>query len=266
MAKLTLLDMVQEILSSLNGDEVNSYSDTAESNQIAQILKRKYYDIQTRGDVPEHKQLIQLTASGDTDKPVQMTIPSGVSNIYWIKYFDNNTDDSVSVPLYKYVTMLPLEQFLDYVNNFNTDEDNVESMTFTQGGFDYTFYYMTDRQPSCCTCISNQWVIFDSFDSEVDTTLQGSKTEVFAKKVPTFTMADSFVPELPDNEFSLLMNEAKALAFYELKQMPHPLADREIKRQWSAAQKNKEIFTKPTAFERLPSFGRRRGGYVGQSF
>jgi len=38
MAKKTVLDMVQDILSDMESDEVNSISDTTEALQVAQII------------------------------------------------------------------------------------------------------------------------------------------------------------------------------------------------------------------------------------
>ena len=52
--KYTLLEMTQDILSNMSSDEVNSISDTPESLQVATIIKQKYYDIVSRGDLPEH--------------------------------------------------------------------------------------------------------------------------------------------------------------------------------------------------------------------
>ena len=65
------------------------------------------------------------------------------------------------------------------------------------------------------------------------------------------------------------MNEATALAFYELKQQPHALVDRELKRQWAVAQKTKSFANRPGYFDQFPNFGRRlgSGGYaVGYPF
>lgn len=355
--------MTQDILSSMSSDEVNSISDTAESLQIANIIKTKYFDIMSRSALPENNQLFQLQPSGDNLKPVLMFIPDNVNNMEWIKYLDTNPADSPSQsqfgafshglnvnivstvpwsttstssvlvgtgtktftvaagltilvgqgavaisgassmigtvasysgttltltitsaigsgtfsswtitqntgsgfsPIYKYVTILPNDQFVDMVNNYNVQETGVGSFTFTEGAKDFIFYYRTDRQPRYCTVLSNFYVIFDSYDNTLDNTLQASKTMCYGYVVPTFSMTDSFIPQgLDDNQFPLLYNEAKALAFYELKQQPHSKAEQEIKRQWSSIQKNKSEINRPSYFDQLPSFGRmpRTGGY-----
>lgn len=342
MATPTLLSMTQDILSALSSDEVSSISDTVESLQVANIIKNKYYDMVARSDPPKQDQLFQLTASGDSAKPTLMTMPSTVTRVNWIKYYNsspNNTPsdsedidwtttsstsntigtgsftftvgsglsavagDAVTITSgsnsmygtvtsyssttmvvsitstigsgtytswnlinqgqtgaqgYMDVQMMDIEPFLTYVNHYNPAEDNVGSYTFTQGGNSFTFYFYNDRQPSCCTVLSNYYVIFDAYDSLYDSTLQASKTLVFGQKTPAFTLSDAFVPELSDVEFPLLMNEAKSTAFFELKQQQHPQAEREIRRQWSTVSKNKNIAQKPTAFERLPNFGRRK--------
>ena len=48
MAKLTVLEIVQNILSDLNSEEVNSISDTIEADQVAEIVKTTYLDLVPR--------------------------------------------------------------------------------------------------------------------------------------------------------------------------------------------------------------------------
>lgn len=177
------------------------------------------------------------------------------------------TNAATIAPGYCYVTILPTVQFINMVNSFNPTESNVESFTFsdTSNNFpgDFTFYYKNDRQPCYCTIISNLYVIFDSFDNTQDSTLQGSKTMAWGRIIPHFSMVDSFIPDLAEEQFQLLVNEATALAFFELKQQPHQLAIQEANRGWSNVQKNKAVINRPTYFNELPNFGRRSGVYYG---
>lgn len=288
MATQTLLTMVQNILSEMSSDEVNSISDTTESLQVANIVQTKFYDIIARGTFPLDNQLFQLNPSNDSTKPTLMLVPAGIGQIQWIKYFDASTQDDQQVDQfgsyhdtntdiipgnsgsgtsavagYKYVTMLPIDQFIDFTSRFNPTDSDVQSFEFSEGGPSFTFYYKNDHQPSYCTVLSNTYVLFDSYNNVFDTTLQASNTMCFGQVLPVFELVDTFTPQLNDNQFSLLLNEAKALAFYNLKQMPHALADREIQRQWAVAQKTKSISNRPSYFDELSNFGRvpRTGGY-----
>jgi hypothetical protein len=256
----TLLDMTQEVLSALSSDEVNSIGDTTESMHVATIIKRKTLDIWSRSQMPEREQLIQLVASNDTDFPVLMTAPDEADKIQWIKYFNSDDSDDTSPPGYQYVNIYPIQQFLDWTNRFDPNEDEIESFTFTNDLNDfpgnYTFYFKNNKQPECCTVISNKYVIFDSYDNELDDTLQTSKTMCLGQVRPVFYMEDTFSPQLSPAQYSLLINEAKALAFLELKQISHPKAEQEIQRQWSVLQKDKRIEGN-SYFDQLPNYGRR---------
>lgn len=358
--KLTLLDYVQSILSSLSSDEVNSISDTTESMQVAEIVRTTYFNMLVRSGIKEHDQLVQLDPSLDITKPVIMYVPDGVKKINWIKYFNssitadtNTSSHGINVDItptfntdwtttsttnltigtgtkvftvassslditagdyfvaaytsgtsnymtgtvtsyvgttltvnvtftngsgtysnwtlsgglltsgvqgYQYVTILPVQQFIEMTNSFNIDNNNVESFVFTNdlNGFPgtFTFYYKTDKQPQYCTVISNYYVIFDGYDSTLDTTLQDSKVMAEGQVIPTFTMADNFIPDLSEDQVPLLLNEAKSLAFFELKQSVHSKAEQESKRQWSSLQRDKAVVNRPTAFDQLPNFGR----------
>lgn len=367
--RMTLLDYVQNILSSLSSDEVNTISDTTEAQQVAEIVRTTYFNIIARAGIPTHKQLVQLDPSIDINSPVIMYVPDGIKKIDWLKYFNsslsssdtNTSSHGVNVDIvpnfntswsttstssvtigtgtkvftvassslditvgdyvvasytsgttnymvgsvtdytgttltisvssvngsgtyanwsiaggtqqispigYQYVTILPAQQFIEMTNTFNPSNDNVESFTFNNSinGFPgtFTFYYKTDKQPQYCTVISNYYVVFDGYDSSLDSTLQNSKTMASGDVVPTFTMTDTFIPDLPEDQVPLLLNEAKSLAYFELKQSAHPKAEQEAKRQWSSLQRNKAVVNSPTAFEQLPNFG--RPGMMNSSF
>jgi len=281
--KLTNLEYVQNILSSLGSDEVNSVSDTTESLQVLEILKTTYYNVLSRSSLPEHTQLIQLDPSLDATIPVLMYIPNGVKRIEWLKYFDNNNLPNVDnpngyihdlnldivpmagvpgpMPGYSYVTILPIQQFVDMTNTLNPSLTNVDAFTFTDSKNSlpgtYTFYYRNDKQPQFCTIISDYYVIFDSFDTMVDSTLQSSKTMAYGEVTPVWSNADNFVPNIDEDQVPLLLNEAKSLAYFELKQSAHPKAEQFAKRQWSAYQKHKSVSERPSSFDALPNFGRR---------
>lgn len=249
MSKYTLLDMTQMILSRMDSDEVNSIGDTTESRQVAEVIRAAYNNIIARSDLPEHKKLIQLTSSLDATKPVMMLKPSNVVKLEWVKY---DVSENTS-PDYNYVTLVPLEQFLDTIHRFDPDADNVSIFDFN----DFAFYYQTDIRPKFCTVLEDQYVIFDAFNSAIENTLQETKTLCSALVRPIFNMTDSFVPEIDESQFPLLVNEAVALAFFELKQTVHEPAVRESRRQWVSIQRTKDL-VKPNPLDAFANFARRR--------
>ncbi len=193
---------------------------------------------------------------------VSVTQISG-SGTYTSWNISQDTQDGI--PGYQYVKMLSINDFLDMINRLDPTSPQVGSYVFTEGGSSFTLYYKNNFQPRYCTVIENNYILFDSYDNLYDDTLQASKVMAYGIRVSPFLLEDTFIPDIDDNQFALLLNEAKALAFYELKQMPHAKAEQEIKRQWSAAQKNKAVSNKPTSFDQLANFGRmpRTGGYGG---
>lgn len=243
--------MVQNILSSLDGDEVNSISDTTEAKQVAEIIRTTYFNIVARANLPEHTKLFGLTASGDNDLPVLMYRPDEVANIEWIKYNVSEEIDASTYPEFRYVTILPHDQFLDMVQRFSTDDAAVETFELNNK----RYFFKNDTQPTYCTILEDYQIIFDSYNSDVDTTLQESKTLCLGQVIPTFTMSDTFIPDLNDRQFPLLLAEAKSVAFLEMKQMDNPQAVLESRRQWRVAQKSKTLI-KPDYLDQLPNFGR----------
>lgn len=253
--QMTLLEIVQNILSDMDSDEVNSISDTTESLQVANIVKTKWNDIISRSEMPEHQKLIQLTPSVDPTKPTIMYSPAGTNEITWIKYF--NADPVLNVQEFEYVYIKPVEEFLQIVNQISTSDDNTGSWVFNEPPYNFNLRYFNDRQPTNCCVLENYYILFDAYNSAIDSTLQGSNTMVYAQIMPTFSLTDDFIPDLDDRSFALLLAEAKANAFVMLKQTVNPKLEQETKRQWSSVQKNKALVNRPTYFDALPHFGRK---------
>lgn len=256
MSEYILLDYVQTILSAMDSDEVSSITDTTESLQVANVVKTVYNDIQARLDLPEHYTLFELNASGDNSKPILMTRPSDVISIEWVQY--NKVQSGDTDPIYREILFKPLDEFLLMTDAMNVSDTTVASFDHTIDSDSITFIYRNDKAPDFYTTFNDATLIFDSYDSAVDTTLQKDKTRCYGRKDQTFTLSNSFVPFLDRDASTLLLNEAKVLAFAELKQMQHDVARQWANRSWVASQKNKRgIDRNRSEIDRLPNYGRK---------
>jgi hypothetical protein len=251
MSKPTLIEIVQTILSSMDADEVNSISDTTEARSVSRIVEQAYKNIIARSELPEHNDIFGLDASGDADFPTLMLRPSNVGAIEWVKY--NIKEEVADADNFVYMIKLPVAQFIDRMHMLDTEAAEVESFTINGR----TFYYTNDAAPQYFTILDDNNIIFDSYDSTIEATLQSTKTWCFGRIIPDFQVVDNFVPVLDEQQFPLLINEAKALAFLELKQINHDLAVLETRRQWKNLQKTKHAVKLVSDFDSLPNFGRK---------
>lgn len=250
--------MTQRILESMDGDSVNSISDTEESTTIAKIIEECFYDLAGHLDFPEHHGLFQLTATTTSTPPV-MNVPSNVRTIDWVKYNQLETGDTSVV--YTPVYFLPFPEFLNMVGGLDADDDStVEQFSYTTNSQTFTLKYRNDRFPSWFTTPNDDDLIFDAVHTTYDTILQSSKTMGYGLLAPTFTQSDSFEAPLDHSQFSLLLNEAKSQAFVELKQTPNPKAEQKARRNLIASQKKKQNVGYPdnqNYYNRYPNYGRK---------
>ena len=86
---MTLLDMVQNILSALNADPVNTISETVASEQVAEIVKETYFDIFNDVCIAEREGIIKLDPLSDPLHPNYLKCPQNAKALKFIKYSDN---------------------------------------------------------------------------------------------------------------------------------------------------------------------------------
>jgi len=261
--KYTLLELTQAVLSSMDGEEINSINDSIESQQVVEVIKTVYDDILSRGGILKNKAPFNLDASNDTTKPVLMSVPADIESIEWIKYDTRQATDTV--PVWNTLTFMPLVDFIDYMHGFNQSETYVKTFNYTADGFTTTYVYRNDTHPLYYTSVDDHTIIFDAYDSAVESTLQSSKTFCYGTKVTDFERLDTFVPNLQPQQFALLLNEAKSLAWAELRQTVHQKAEQSARRNWVHLQRTRQevpntqdIRNASNSFQKLPNFARRR--------
>jgi hypothetical protein len=235
--RMTLLDLVQEILSSMDSDEVNSISDTIESMQVAMVVRRAFLDISSRLNLPESFDFFKLVASTSNDLPTVMYRPEEIDQLLWVKY-DKRLDPE-EAPKFLDIAYLNPTSFFDRMFMMNGQQPNIGSSDFAIDGNPFKLFYFNDRHPNYWTSVDDRTLVFDAYYSPLDSTLQHSKTYCYGLTNCQFELKDSYTPPLDSQQFSLLLNDAKALAWAELKQASHQRAEREAKRQLVTAQKNK---------------------------
>jgi hypothetical protein len=254
--KQTLLKLTQDVLSSIDGDEINSINDTIESKQVVALIKRCYANIVESGDYPVQYTLFQLTASGDATKPTLMTLPTDdVKNVQWVRYDNATLGDTDKV--FQPVEFLPLEEFVTRMQALRPSEDtSLVTFNETIAGAAIQFIAMSDKAPSFYTTFDQSTLIFDSYDATVDTTLQSSKTLAYGEAVLPWTESDTYV--IPINDHQLLLNETIAWAWAELKQSVNTKAEREVRGQKVTLQRKKDVVDGSSNFHvKTPNYGRK---------
>lgn len=255
--RMSLLEMVQDILSAMDSDEVNSISDTVESMQVATLIKNLYYDVAVDLNLPEHQSLVELNASTDADKPVLMHVPNNVLRITDISYDTRgDQDDTVDLPNWKKLCYLPLPKFIEYTQSMRSGENNISSMQVTSGGDTFEFIHRTDCMPTYYTSFDDFQLIFDSFDNSIENTLQKSKTMCYGARYADFEMQDDFIPGLDATQFPYFFNRAKVRAFGEIKQQANQEAASEARRQKIKYQVTKNRTPAQTPFQKRQNYGR----------
>jgi len=207
MAKMTLLGMVQNILSALDSDPVDSIDETVEAVQVAELVKESYFELLSQRDWPFLFSLGALQALGDVSNPTKMKIPDTWNKVKWIKYNK------------KEVQWVDPQTFNDMITN------RVE-----QTGVINSSGYVINQDPQYWTSYDDTYVVFDGYNSSVDTTLQASKSVVYGTQQATWNHIDTFVPNIPEKFFPTLLAEAKSQAFVNLKQQSNAREERKATR------------------------------------
>lgn len=225
--KRTLIDIVREILSEMDSDDVNALGDTVESIQVASIVRSCYFEIIANRNWPHLRKLLQLEHSGDPNRPTHLKVPENIKELVFFKY-NKFKGNSTVTSLFGDVTYKYPDEFLRLVSgrSFNS------AHTIQIADFSGTSLLILDNvAPTYWTSFDDSYIVCDSYDKAVDDTLQKHKTQALMYIHPTWIHTEDAIPDLPAEAFPALVEEAKSTAFLTLKQMANDKAEQKARRQ-----------------------------------
>lgn len=246
--KRTLLEIVQEILNDLDSDEVNSIDDTVEAAQVASIVRSTYNEMISNRNWPHLKKIGKLTALGTT-YPNYFQIPDRVKELVSIKY--NVIKDGETRVQYRDIKWKYPDEFLNMVYARNSDNSNIEQIQDFSG---VVLLIQNDKAPEYWTTFDDKYIVCDSYDINIDDALQATKSQAIYYQEAAWVHTDSAYPDLPEEAFAALIEEAKSTAFLILKQMANQKAEQKAGRQqrWLARKA-----WKVQGGIRTPNYGRK---------
>jgi len=202
--KKTLLEIVQDILSDTDGEEVNSISDSIEAQQAATIVEHTFYDILSNRDVPEHTELMQFTAFADSDFPTHFEFPENTLSIGKVWY--DTTANATAAAEYDAVEYLDNETFLELVDSVASNYVLVFDANAAS-----RLRIRNDRFPKYYTSFDDENIVMDSYHATYESTLTSARTRVMAKVSPVFNRtSDTYIPDIDQNMFPYLIAESRA--------------------------------------------------------
>lgn len=257
MIKYTNLQLVQKVLSAMDGDEVNSCSDTTESLQVLDHAETVYNDLLVQANLPEQYQLFSLTASTDTDNPIVMYRPTHIESIDWVKY-KRTLADTTDGKLY-WTLLIPIlvDDFLKRSDGLSTDDPNVSQMNLVLPNTTLEVLYYTDRSPDYYTTFDDETLLFSSIDLSVDGTLQNSKTLCYGQYSTDFIQLDTFTPAFDSDVHQLWLHETIARCQALMRQIPDQKSEKQARKAWIQLQDGKPGINTGSYYNKLPNYSRK---------
>jgi hypothetical protein len=164
--------------------------------------------------------LFQLEA-GTPTYPIRMKLPDDIEKVMWIKY--DTQEAGATEAAWRDVAYLEPKDFIDHIYKRNSSASDVDTITLVEN---VPLFIYNDKGPIYWTTFDDEYLIFDSYDSDVETNLQASKTSCHGYKEPQWLSTDTFTPDLPSNMFPYMLAEAKATCMLRLKQAQDPKAEK----------------------------------------
>lgn len=225
---MTLLEVVQNALSAMDSDEVQSISDTVESEQVAMEAKRVFYEFSNRIDLESQENLIQLSSLSDTTHPNYLKLPDGVSEVLEVKY-DNRKDAHDTEFKYEPVRYLDRKSFLDITTRFQPDTEDTKYDTVVDFS-GIKLCICKTRAPCYFTSFDDKHLVFDAYNSAVDSSLQQSKCMCYGRVEPVFLMDDNFVIPLDSRATMAYLSEVISSCFVNIKQQGNSKEEQRARR------------------------------------
>lgn len=194
--KLTLLSVVQSYLNRVSDFYVNSIFESDTSQQAAQIAEEVYYSLSQKfNDWEWTTKVGTLDSVADADRPNYLKIPDNVQRLETCTMYYNNTTEEREAD-YRSVAYLEPHMFLEKMSR-RSEKYEYAQVVEDFGGSKFVVYNNT--YPRWWTSFDGEYVVFDSYNIEFETTLHEDKSRIIYSEEAVFLQQDDFVIPIPEH-------------------------------------------------------------------
>jgi hypothetical protein len=237
--QMTLLHVVNKFLDYTDNGSVSTIDDTLESQQVASVAEKVFYDLHDDVFSNEMQQeLVKLESLADSEKPNYLRLPDGASRIKESVVMYDTTTDPTEIIMTEMDYMPPVD-FLSWIGKRKVKTTNQVVVDFS--GFKMTIE--NNKAPEYYTSFDDEHLVFDSYDSSVDSVMQNSKSGILTSNQPTFTVNDTYVIGFPEWFHTTYLNAVIAEASAVLREEPIPMVARQARLGIIKARKKRRIGT-----------------------
>lgn len=250
MPERTFLSLLQEVMSLMNSDNVNTWAETVESEQVGYLIKKTYYEFINSIDTTDFDGLIEIETYGDVNKPTYMKIPVPVKNVTMLKYDckENINDTKVR---YKDI---PYKDPHTFINNVLSRDSTSINIIQVQDPSGVTLLIDKTKNPSYYTSFDGRTLIFDSYKDSIEATLQKTKTLIYGFNEPDFIMEDSAVIKLDARYFPAFLSACTAAAYANVLNQPNMKEEKILRDQKTFIMHQESTLDTPYT---VKAYGRR---------
>ena len=201
-----------------DGFRISTIDDGIEAQQVASIAEKVFYDLDN--DVfgnSKLESLIQLEALADSTRPNYLRLPDDALDIRDDVVMYNTSKDNTEIEMTKIAYLSPIE-FLELIGRKKVKTTN-------QIVTDFNGYRMTidnNKAPQYFTSFDDSHLVFDSYNSAVDSTLQQSKSGVITQIQRSFVPSDTYIIDFPEWFHTTYLNQVMSEASAALREEPLP--------------------------------------------
>lgn len=248
---MKLLDYVQAILSSMEGDRVNTITESEESLSVAEQVRSTYFSLHTLRDWKTTQDLLEVTSLESASTPTHFLMADNSKRLDLLNYDMTQEDNLTRVQFNKVHWKYP-DQFLRDTNGRDNTAGNIDLVIDLSG---VKLLIRNDANPTFYTSFNDSHIVMDSYNSVIDPFLQTDKTQAVMFSIPPFTLDDNFIPDLPLEGEPLLLAEAKSTAMFNHKQVANVKVEQEVQKLNSTLSRKQ---WRIKGGVRYPNYGRRR--------
>lgn len=250
MERYTLLELVNTVGESMDYETYNDIGETPESERITRICRTVFAKLLSTFGWKHLHTLARLEGLSDPNQPMLMKIPTEISRVHSV-WYDRTPGDEDDLKVGNIAYLEDPQDFLRRIYQRKSTDDNVEEYE-TQDGLPLLIF--TDRAPKFCTSFDDNVLVFDAYNSSVESTLHANKSMVYGVKAGAWQNENTFIPPLPAEHFPMYLSKCIVEANEKLRQVRMGGEQRdynEMKNRMRRTQRVEEI-------ERKPNYGWRR--------